>query len=356
MTSGSVHRRRPRILVLAMYELGAARSGPEVRIARMLAALRELADVDIVAAHRPGRRIALARYAAAGHLRGLGGIYVESSTALPSETDIAFLGLARSLGVPVLSYVRDAYQLFPDYYAADTLRRRASRALFPWAMRALGAVSTRLAFPSRGLADAVLGPDAANAVLLPPGAPAPVQVSPDAGASRLLFVGDTHIPAQGGAAMLEGIALARDAGTDIGLICVCRPGGEPPLPHPDWLRVERATSDEIASLLPQVIATVIPRRAGTYNDLALPIKLMEYLAYGRPLIVTDRHETAAMVRAAGAGIVCGDAPAEIATAIREVATAPAATRDAWSAGARDAARENSWGRRAEQVLDALGVS
>ena len=264
-------------------------SGPEVRIRRMLAALREQVAVDLVDGHRPGRRAALAGYALRGRLRGLDGIYVESSTALPSETDLAILGVARAAGIPVLTYVRDAYQLFEDYYQADTWRRRASRRLFPAAMRALRLVSTDLAFPSRGLAEAVLGPRAgAEAPLLPPGSPPPFGVPRAPGANRLLFVGDTRVPAQGGDLMLAAVEAARRDGVDVELLCVTRPGGEPPLPHPAWLRVERASSDEVAFLLPEVIGTVIPRAPGAYNDLAIPIKLMEYLAYGRPLLVTDR--------------------------------------------------------------------
>ncbi len=94
------------------------------------------------------RRAALARYAFGGRLRGLDGIYVESSSFLPAELDVAFLGLARALGIPVLTYIRDAYQLFPEYYEISSARRwLAARAFLP-ALRALGAVSSRLAFPS----------------------------------------------------------------------------------------------------------------------------------------------------------------------------------------------------------------
>jgi glycosyltransferase involved in cell wall biosynthesis len=346
--------RRPRILLLAMYDMAAARSGPEVRVRHLLSALREVAEVDVVAAgRRSARRLALARYAIGGRLRGLDGIYVESSTALPSETDIAVLGVARAAGIPVLTYIRDAYQLFPDYYAADTLRRRASRLLFPAAIRALRAASTRLAFPSRGLAEAVLGTGAGDAVLLPPGAPPPVDVPQDPGARDLLFVGDTRVAAQGGRLMLDAIEIARGRGADVGLLCVARPGGEPAEPHPAWLRVARASSDEIAGLLPSVVASVIPRAPGAYNDLALPIKLMEYLAYGRPLLVTDRTETAAVVRDAGAGLVCGDTPDAMADAIVELVAAGPARRAEWATAARRAAERHAWSHRAADVLAAL---
>ena len=74
-----------------------------------------------IARERRGR---LWRYAIGGRLRGLDGIYVENSSTLPSETDLAFLALARALGIPVVTYVRDAQYLFEEYYAATSIRRR----------------------------------------------------------------------------------------------------------------------------------------------------------------------------------------------------------------------------------------
>ena len=280
-------------------------------------------------------------------------MYVESSTALPSETDLAILAAMRASGTPVVTYIRDAYQLFPDYYPVDSLRRRVSRALFPVAMRLMGVASSRLAFPTRGLARAVLGEAATRALLVPPGAPAPVVVPRADDARDLLFVGDTRVAAQGGQLLTEAVELARSRGVDVGLICVTRPGGEPPAPHPAWLRIERAASHEIPRLLPSVVASVIPRAPGAYNDLALPIKLMEYLAYGRPLLVTPRTETAAVVRNTGAGIVCGDSAEEMATAIGLLLASGPEQVDAWSAAAHAGARSHDWRHRAQVVLDAL---
>jgi hypothetical protein len=346
-------RRPPRILLLSMYPLDEARSGPTVRVSRLLDELRTRAEVEIVAGHRSARRVALVRYAASGRLRHVGGIYVESSTALPGEADIAFLGLARALGHPVLTYIRDAYQLFSDYYPVDSAKRWVSARAFPMAMIALRTVSSRLAFPSHGLAEAVLGGRAGDALLLPPGAPEPVMVPRRPDASSLLLVGDMSAPVQGAATLLSAIGRARASGANVDLLCVTRPGGEPPGPHPQWLRIERANSSEIPALLPGVLATVIARSPGAYNDLALPIKLMEYLAYGRPLLVTDRRETAALVRAASCGLVVGDGAEAMAAGIAELTSAPPERLDAWSTAAHGAARYHGWGRRAEQILSEL---
>jgi glycosyltransferase involved in cell wall biosynthesis len=341
------------MLLVSMYPLDRGLWGPTVRITHLRDALLHRVDLDLVDGYRGARRLALARYATSGRLRGLDGIYVETSTFLPAETDLVFLGLARSLGIPVLTYVRDAYQLFDDYGPATTARQRAARAAFRPMIRALRAVSSRMAFPTIGLAEAVLGAGGADAVLLPPGSPPPIEVAADPDANRLLFVGDARLSAQGADRLIEAVARARNDGAAVGLTVVCRPGQEPPQPHPDWLRIERAEGDAIAVLLPDVVATVIPRPRNAYNDLALPIKLFDYLAYGRPLLVTDCTEQAAVVKRAGAGVVMGDDPKAMAAAIRRVADAPEKQRQAWSASAHEAARDASWEHRAQHIVDII---
>jgi glycosyltransferase involved in cell wall biosynthesis len=337
-----------------MYPLDQGSWGPTVRISHLRDELSMLVDLDVLAGFRGPRRAALARYAFGGRLRRLDGIYVETSTFLPSEADIAFLGLARALRIPVLTYIRDAYQLFEDYYRADTLRRWIGARAFLPAVRALGAVSTHLAFPSLGLARAVVG-DESSAVLLPPGSPTPVEVEPNPGANNLLFVGAGRLPAQGGDRLIAAVGRARDRGADVELVVVSRPGEEPSPPHPDWMRVVRAEGMAIAALLPDVIATVIPRPRSPYNDLALPIKLFDYLAYGRPLIVTDCVEQARVVNEASAGIVTPDDVPAMADAIGRLASASAEELDSWSSNAHVAARGASWSARAASIVRTLAT-
>jgi len=335
-----------------MYPLDGGMWGPTVRISHLRDELATLVNLDVVASYRGPRRSGLIRYAFSGRLRGLGGIYVESSSFLASETDLAFLALARALRIPVLTYVRDAYQLFPDDYAVDTARRRFGAKAFLPMLRALRLVSSRLAFPTVGLAEAV-GVAAEEAVLLPPGAPPPVQVERSPSANRLLFVGDARLAVHGVDRLIAAVGDVRERGVDVELTVVCRPGEEPPGTHPHWLRIERAEGVAIHALLPDVVAAVIPRPRNAYNDLALPIKLMEYLSYGRPLLVTDCIEQARIVRDADAGIVTADTPDAMADGIARVVAAPAGERDAWSRNAAAAARAAAWRQRAETILQLL---
>jgi glycosyltransferase involved in cell wall biosynthesis len=345
--------RARRLLLLSMYPLDAGSWGPTVRIRHLRDELASLAELEVVHGYRSRRRAALAAYALSGRLRGLGGIYVESSSFLPAEADIAFLALARTLGIRVLTFVRDAYQLFPEYYQASGSVRRwlGARAFLP-ATRTLLAVSSRSAFPSAGLARAVLG-RTDQTILIPPGAPAPISVPMRAGARRLLFVGNGRLPAQGADRLIAAVERARGRGAGVELTIVSRPGEEPVAPSRPWLRVVNAEGPAILELLPDVIATVIPRPRGPYNDLAIPVKLFDYLAWGRPLLVTDCTEQAAIVARAGCGLITTDGVAEMGDAIVQMTGASAATRNAWSEAAHRAAREQSWAKRANQIVSAL---
>ena len=118
-----------------------------------------------------------------------------------------------------------------------------------------------------------------------------------------------------------------------------------------WLRIGRGSGPEIAALLPDVIATVNPRLRKPYNDLALPIKVMDYLSYGRPLVVTDCTEQAGIVRDADCGIVVDDSVEGLAAGLSELLTAGDAARERWSANARLAAERHSWTERATRIVE-----
>jgi glycosyltransferase involved in cell wall biosynthesis len=346
------------LLLLSMYPLDGELRGPPVRVTQIRDALARRVALDVVSGSRLRRAAALTGYLARGRLRGLNGVYVETSTAIVGPVDLAFLGLARARGIRVLSYLRDAYQLFPEYYPLDSAKRRLARALFPSSVRALDRVSDALAFPSRGLARAVLrDADLAElAPLLPPGARLADAPPVDPSARSLLYVGSLAHQPQGGQLLMDAVRLARERGSELELICVTPLADELPRPRADWLRLVRADGPRIDALLPGVLATVTPRRRSTYNDLAVPIKLLEYLGYGRPLIVTDATETAAIVREAGCGLVVPDSVEGLADGIATVAGASPDQITQWGNAARRAAIANSWDERARRILELLRVA
>jgi glycosyltransferase involved in cell wall biosynthesis len=345
----------PRLLLLSMYPLDQGLWGPTVRITHLRDELAARLDLDIIAGYRAERRTRLARYVLEGRLRRLDAIYVESSTFLPAETDLAFLALARSLRIPVLTFIRDAYQLFPEYYGALTPRKRIGAWAFRPLMRGYRLLSSVLAYPSRGLARVVQGSDD-GAVILPPGSPPPVELARAPTANRLLFVGNGTLEAQGAGRLIDAVGIARERGADVALTIVSRPGEAPPEPHPRWLRVVQAEGAGIQALLPDVLATVIPRPRSPYNDLAVPVKLFDYLSYARPVLVTDCTEHAAVVSGADAGLVTSDDPSMLAAGIEALVRADPEQIDTWSRHAAAAATRNSWRVRADTILETLNLN
>lgn len=344
---------RPRILLLAMYPLDRGLWGATTRITQLRDALARIADLQVVSGTRTARARALAAHL--GHMGHLDGVYVENSTTAPGPADFAFLAAARLRRIPVLTYVRDAQQLFPEYDSSMTLKQRLSRRAFLPTVRLLMGLSTHVAFPSHGLARAIHG-DEREVLLLPPGARLAADVPPAADATALLFVGPMNRPAHGADLLLGAIELARERGAEVELISISRAGEELPGPAPAWLHRERAGGPKIDRFLPRVMATITPRRKTPYNDLAVPIKVLEYLGYGRPLIVTDTEETAAIVRDAECGVIVPDTVEGLAEGIVTVATAEPAQRAAWGLAAHRAAERNSWDVRARQIIQILGAT
>jgi glycosyltransferase involved in cell wall biosynthesis len=102
---------------------------------------------------------------------------------------------------------------------------------------------------------------------------------------------------------------------------------------------------------------VIPRPITEYTSFVLPIKLWDYLSYGKPIVATEVTETARLLKAAGAGILTPDTPEGLAEGIVRMLTEDGlAERCAAAARAYAVAPDNTWDARARTVLETLGLA
>jgi glycosyltransferase involved in cell wall biosynthesis len=86
--------------------------------------------------------------------------------------------------------------------------------------------------------------------------------------------------------------------------------------HEPWIQIGSATYDELGDELSSASALAIPHPGNAYMDVALPVKLFDTLAAGRPLVVTPRTETRAIVERLDVGVVTADdGPDAIAASI-----------------------------------------
>lgn len=125
-----------------------------------------------------------------------------------------------------------------------------------------------------------------------------------------------------------------------------------------WIEIGAVDHAALGEALGRATVLVVPHPANDYMDVAVPVKLFDSMAAGRPVVVTPRTETRKIVEAANAGVVVDDdTPGALAEGIRTVLADPTfAAR--LGANARAAAeRDFDWaviGRRlVAEVLDRL---
>jgi glycosyltransferase involved in cell wall biosynthesis len=121
-----------------------------------------------------------------------------------------------------------------------------------------------------------------------------------------------------------------------------------------WIEVATIRYRHLPAALGRAAVLCIPHPPGPYFDLALPVKLADYMAAGRPVVVTPRTETAKVVRRFGSGIVAeGDRPEDLAVAILELLS-DGERRARLGANGRKAAEEHfDWQVIGEALADEL---
>ena len=119
-----------------------------------------------------------------------------------------------------------------------------------------------------------------------------------------------------------------------------------------WVEIGTAPYELLSQRLATASVLAIPHPANAYMDSALPVKLFDSLAAGRPLVVTPRRETAAIVAGLDVGAVAaGDSPADLAAAIAGLFADEGRTR-AMAARARAAAEQTfDWRHVGDRIAD-----
>jgi glycosyltransferase involved in cell wall biosynthesis len=98
---------------------------------------------------------------------------------------------------------------------------------------------------------------------------------------------------------------------------------------------------------------ISPLRVNPYNDLAMPVKLFDYMSFGRPLVVTTCHDTAALVNELEAGLVVEDTVDSLAQGIIRLLEAPGLAARLGRNGYQAIQTAHSWPHRAAWLLQMI---
>lgn len=254
-------------------------------------------------------------------------------------------------GIPFGQFYRDVYWRFAESQATVPLPRRA---LMQFAYRAdllvLRASHAHLFLPSQPMA-AIVPFDEDRSSALPPGAPVHESPSPDG--LELLYVGGIGA----GYALDEGLRALQSVEQARLTMVVRRQEWEThreryaPLLS-ERVRIVHAGSEELQEIYDHASACLLLVAPDGYRRFAVPLKLFEYLGYGKPTLASAGTLAGDMVERMGSGFTVPNAHEDIAALLHRLAEDPTLLEQA-AQNARRARQQNTWAMRAGTVAEVL---
>ena len=121
-----------------------------------------------------------------------------------------------------------------------------------------------------------------------------------------------------------------------------------------WVAITSPKFSEVFAATSRASLMVIPHPPNEYMDVALPVKLFDAFAIGRPVLSTPRTETARIIRSGGAGWVTeGDGVDALSAAIAQALSSKSELEARGQKGWELAQGQYNWKRLSEQVADVL---
>ena len=345
-----------RVIFLTMYAMDRVDRGPAVRAHNIHRALTQLAQVDFIFGERRERRQTIRQYLNNGKVKGAAGLYIETSTSWCTIEDLQLMAACRRAGVPVVTWIMDAYPLYPEMTAGIPFHKRLGSSLL-WRLSVWGyfRTSDAIAVQTESFGKLFDYPPHVRQIILHPAANQNEVPPISSQADALLYTGNASQTRLGVELLVEAAEIARHKLPNLRLLLVCPPSGLPPkalYAQRPWIEVMSLTTDEIVDLLPQVRVLVNPLRDAPYHRLQIPTKVMDYLGYGRPILATDLPEIARVIQDNDVGLIVPDTAQGLAEGIFRLFTTDLDELNQMGQNALRAVREkHSWHHRAQQILD-----
>ncbi|RKJ02770.1 glycosyltransferase [bacterium D16-54] len=339
-------------------------SGSAVRPLKMLQAFKELGvQVKVISGQTnriQERKLAVKEAMDYLKLHSPDFCYIEPpSGPMFYSGDLNLIRLLHRQNIPTGLFYRDAYWMFPEYSFETKLslikwlKFIVIRAMQKHQLKIFTKCITVMYFPSKTMSGFF---KLKRKELLPPGC----------------FLADTyckkafnnplHYIFVGGAAINHGTVLTLEAFTMANrkeiiatLTYVCpkeqwKRLGINVQNYRPWLTLVHTSGDENLKILydkADVAILTAPRT--TYRDFAAPIKLMEYLSYLKPILVTNCTETARIISENHIGWVVEENSQSICDKLLELADNPDEIHEI-KKGIESAREKNLWIHRAEKVI------
>ena len=357
-------RRRESVLYITYVDMNGGASGSGIRPLKMLHALKGLGyNIKVLSGNqsienRENRLNDIQALKEWLHYNTPLFCYIESSTyPIMFHDDRALFSLLKSRKVPIGYFYRDFYRKFPELFPRrkgfiNTLKEKYLDFL-QWRTDVAVSNADIVYVPSEKAGELL---DNFYTVPLPPAGEDRIE-NRRAPSSTCIYIGGitNHY---GGKMLLDAFEILNQNGNKYRLILVCRKQEWHSFKHPakdaPWLEVHHTSGDGLEPLYAQAsVALLAPKSDYAYNDLAVSVKLFEYMGHGLPVVSVNSASMDKIIQKYELGLsVPYDAQA-FADAVAEICSNKE-KYDRFCENTENAIRkENLWIHRAEQIRDEL---
>jgi glycosyltransferase involved in cell wall biosynthesis len=272
--------------------------------------------------------------------------------------DWEVLRYLRARNVPIGVFYRDVYWKFPDLYPLRGWKKAFMQMIYRREERFYERYCDVIFLPSLEMGNYVS--IQRPMVDLPPGGKQKPFSRLEAATKTPLaaiYVGGISNPDYGLPLLLKAIRLANRSEPLVSLTVVCRKDEYERQPSEVKaeledlrVRVEHVSGEALDRLYAAMDFAFIPRRRSEYNDFSVPVKLVDYLSSGLPIVATACPAQKRLIEADGYGVICEDNPVSMAEAIAKMSDVLEECR---LRIAETFMAKHSWEARVEKVKETL---
>ena len=298
---------------------------------------RENVEILLLSGNSAARDALFEEWKAAGKLDHLWFCYMENQTIpfwmtdpghMPKKpfVDKKVMSFLKERNVPVGVFYRDVYWKFDELYPLKGIKKAVMKTVYRMEENFYNKYCDVIFLPSDAMG--IYVDINKKMVALPPGGSKKDIVKKEklGTVSQGLYVGGINNEDYGLFLLLDALAIANRGGAVCELTVVCREDEYAGVPEEKkrrlqelGVKVKHVSGEALNELYRETDFAFIPRYRSTYNDFAVPVKLVEYLSNELPVVATYCAAQKEIIEKDGYGIICEDNPYDMARAITEMA-------------------------------------
>lgn len=345
-------------LMFAPYSLEPMNSAPTVRAYNMYHALKKKLSIDLVSGGFNKRTLKEIGYLFKNKKTTL--LYIEALASPLSKIDYVFLNNLKRRGARIFPFIRDLYWKFPETLSTTDPYRR--RWLDNWYKKCEKEIdwylnnASGLFFPSKRMAELIDFPE--KHVLRPGGAPSRVSSRELPQDKNVVFIGALS-ERTGVCTLLESMEYLHNRHPDAR--CIIMGSGDKSIIEKwrkrGWVAFRIASYWDMPNIMSDVYIAAIPWSASfVHNNLTIPLKLFDYMSFGRPIVATNCKVMAQFIKKNKIGVITNDDPRSFADGLAKLMDDRNLACKMGMNAIRAIENKHSWEHRAEKLVQIMARS